>query len=130
MRKLLAICLVGILSSCASQEEKFVNPMFYKTMEPYSKMTWQTRLTPTEMHEDNGHGYSITGKCKLLENTQTKIVMHCISYSHQEEINLIYGFELLYPIENNGLKVLQTYWSSGEEEYVARSYLYIDTSKD
>ena len=129
MRKLLAICLVGILSSCASQEEKFVNPMFYKTMEPYSKMTWQTRLTPTEMHEDNGHGYSITGKCKLLENTQTKIVMHCISYAHQEEINLIYGFELLYPIENNGLKVRQTEKAVWEKDWSGRSYLYIDTSK-
>ncbi len=129
MRKLLAICLVGILSSCASQEEKFVNPMFYKTMEPYSKMTWQTRLTPTEMHEDNGYGYSITGKCKLLENTQTKIVMHCISYSHQEEINLIYGFELLYPIEDNGLKVRQTEKAVWEKDWSGSSYLYIDTSK-
>ena len=129
MRKLLAICLVGILSSCASQEEKFVNPMFYKTMEPYSKMTWQTRLTPTEMHVDNGYGYSETGKCKLLENTQTKIVMHCIRISHQEEINLIYGFELLYPIENNGLKVRQTEKAVWEKDWSGRSYLYIDTSK-
>ena len=129
MRKLLAICLIGILSSCASQEEKFVNPMFYKTMEPYSKMTWQTRLTPTEMHVDNGYGYSETGKCKLLENTQTKIVMHCISYSHQEEINLIYGFELLYPIEDNGLKVRQTEKAVWEKDWSGRSYLYIDTSK-
>ena len=129
MRKLLAICLVGILSSCASQEEKFVNPMFYKTMEPYSKMTWQTRLTPTEMHVDNGYGYSETGKCKLLENTETKIVMHCIRISHQEEINLIYGFELLYPIENNGLKVRQTEKAVWEKDWSGRSYLYIDTSK-
>ena len=128
MKKYLLI-LIGLLSSCASQEEKFVNPMFYKTMEPYSKMTWQTRLTPTEMHEDNGYGYSITGKCKLLENTQTKIVMHCISYSHQEEINLIYGFELLYPIENNGLKVRQTEKAVWEKDWSGRSYLYIDTSK-
>ena len=128
MKKYLLI-LIGLLSSCASQEEKFVNPMFYKTMEPYSKMTWQTRLTPTEMHEDNGYGYSITGKCKLLENTQTKIVMHCISYSHQKEINLIYGFELLYPIENNGLKVRQTEKAVWEKDWSGRSYLYIDTSK-
>ena len=81
------------------------------------------------MHVDNGYGYSETGTCKLLENTETKIVMHCISYAHQKEINLIYGFELLYPIRANELKILQTYWSQGEEEYVARSYLYIDTSK-
>ena len=98
-------------------------------MEPYSKMTWQTRLTPTEMHVDNGYGYSETGKCKLLENTQTKIVMHCISYSHQKEINLIYGFELLYPIEDNGLKVRQTEKAVWEKDWSGRSYLYIDTSK-
>ncbi len=129
MKKYLLI-LIGILYSCASQEDKFVNPMFYKTMEPYSKMTWQTRLTPTEMHVDNGYGYSETGKCKLLENTQTKIVMHCIRISHQEEINLIYGFELLYPIENNGLKVRQTEKAVWEKDWSGRSYLYIDTSKD
>ena len=128
MKKYL-LMLIGLLSSCAIKEEKFVNPIFYKTMEPYSKLAWQTRLTPTEMHVDNGYGYSETGTCKLLENTETKIVMHCISYAHQKEINLIYGFELLYPIRANELKILQTYWSQGEEEYVARSYLYIDTSK-
>ena len=129
MKKSLLV-LIGLLSACAIREEKFVNPMFYKTMEPISKMVWQTTLTPTTMHVDNGYGYSETGRCKLLENTQTKIVMHCIRPSHQDEINLIYGFELLYPIKNNRLKVLQTYWGQGEEDYVARSYLYIDTSKE
>ena len=98
-------------------------------MEPISKMVWQTRLTPTEMYVNNGYGYSETEKCKLLENTETKIVMYCEVYSHQEHIKTIYGFELLYPIKDNELEVLQTYWSQGEEEYVARSYLYIDTSK-
>ena len=131
MRKLLAICLVRILSSCASQEEKFVNPMFYKTMEPYSKMTWQTRLTPTEIHRDNGYGYSMTEKCKLLENTQTKIVMHCIGYTPiNEKFESIYGFELLYPIEDNGLKVRQTEKAVWEKDWSGRSYLYIDTSKE
>ncbi len=129
MKKYLIIIL-GLLSSCASHEEKFINPMFYKTMEPISKMVWQTRLTPTSMHVDNGYGYSETGTCKLLENTENKIVMHCIRLSHQTEINLIYGFELLYPIKNNRLKILKTYWSEGEEEFVSSSYLYIDTSKD
>jgi len=128
MKKSLLV-LIGLLSACAIREEKFVNPMFYKTMEPISKMVWQTTLTPTTMHEDNGHGYSITGTCKLLENTQTKIVMHCISYADQDEINLIYGFELLYPIKNNELEVLQTEKSVGEKDWCGRSYLYIDTSK-
>ena len=128
MKKYLLI-LIGLLSACAIKEEKFVNPIFYKTMEPISKMVWQTRLTPTEMYVNNGYGYSETEKCKLLENTETKIVMYCEVYSHQEHIKTIYGFELLYPIKDNELEVLQTYWSQGEEEYVARSYLYIDTSK-
>ena len=128
MKKSLLV-LIGLLSACAIREEKFVNPMFYKTMEPISKMVWQTTLTPTTMHVDNGYGYSETGRCKLLENTQTKIVMHCIRPSHQDEINLIYGFELLYPIKNNELEVLQTEKSVGEKDWCGRSYLYIDTSK-
>ena len=128
MKKVIFL-FIGILSSCVSREEKFVNPMFYKTMEPISKMVWQTRLTPTKMHVDNGYGYSETGTCKLLENTESKIVMHCVRESHQKEINLIYGFELLYPIKDNKLEVLMTHWGEGEEEFVGSSYLYIDTSK-
>jgi len=124
------IIILGLLSSCASHEEKFVNPMFYKTMEPISKMVWQTRLTPTSMHLDNGYGYSETGTCKLLENTENKIVMHCIRHSHQTEINLIYGFELKYPIKNNRLKVLKTYKSPNIDSDGSYDYLYIDTSKD
>ena len=129
MKKYLLI-LIGLLSSCAIKEEKFVNPIFYKTMEPISKMVWQTRLTPTEMYVDNGYGYSETGTCKLLENTETKIVMHCIRPSHQKEINLIYGFELLYPIKDNELEVLQTEKAVWEKNWSGRSYLYIDTSKE
>ena len=128
MKKYLLI-LIGLLSACAVNEEKFVNPMFYKTMEPISKMVWQTRLTPTEMYVDNGYGYSETGTCKLLENTETKIVMHCIRPSHQKEINLIYGFELLYPIKDNRLKVLKTYKSPNINSDGSYDYLYIDTSK-
>jgi len=124
------IIILGLLSSCASHEEKFVNPMFYKTMEPISKMVWQTRLTPTSMHVDNGHGYSETEKCKLLENTETKIVMYCEVYSHQVYLETIYGFELLYPIKNNRLEVLQTEKAVWEKEWCGRSYLYIDTSKE
>ena len=129
MKKYLLI-LIGLLSACAVNEEKFVNPMFYKTMEPISKMVWQTRLTPTEIYVDNGYGYSETGTCKLLENTETKIVMHCIRPSHQKEINLIYGFELLYPIKDNKLEVLQTEKAVWEKDWSGRSYLYIDTSKE
>ena len=129
MKKYLLI-LIGLLSACAIKEEKFVNPIFYKTMEPISKMVWQTRLTPTEMYVDNGYGYSETGTCKLLENTETKIVMHCIRPSHQKEINLIYGFELLYQIKDNELEVLQTEKAVWEKNWSGRSYLYIDTSKE
>ena len=129
MKKYLIIIL-GLLSSCASHEEKFINPMFYKTMEPISKMVWQTRLTPTSMHVDNGYGYSETEKCKLLENTETKIVMYCEVYSHQVYLETIYGFELLYPIKNNRLKVLKTYKSPNIDSDGSYDYLYIDTSKD
>ena len=90
MKKYLLI-LIGLLSACAIKEEKFVNPIFYKTMEPISKMVWQTRLTPTEMYVNNGYGYSETEKCKLLENTETKIVMYCEVYSHQEHIKTIFA---------------------------------------
>ena len=131
MKNMFILLMSYFLISCTSSEEKFVNPLFYKTMEPISKMTWQTRLTPTEMHTDNGHGYSMTEKCKLLENTENKIIMHCVGYTPvNEKFELIYGFELQYPIENNKLEVIMTHWNPEEEEYVGYSYLYIDTSKD
>ena len=78
---------------------------------------------------DNGYGYSETGTCKLLENTENKIVIHCIRLSHQTEINLIYGFELLYPIKDNRLKVLKTYKLPNINGDGSYDYLYIDTSK-
>ena len=130
MKKYLLI-LIGLLSACAVNEEKFVNPMFYKTMEPYSKLSWQTRLTPTEMHTDNGHGYSMTEKCNLLENTENKIIMHCVGYTPvHEKFESIYGFELRYPIKNNELRVLQTEKAVWEKEWSGRTHLYIDTSKE
>ena len=88
------LCLVLLSSCCGVQEEAtreeptktvyktkeaetFVNPIFYKTMYPISKMTWKTNLTPTEMVEENDENFVIKSYCTMLENKEDEITLKC-----------------------------------------------------
>ena len=84
-------CVIALMSaSCAlfhqNKEEKFVNPVFYKQLEPFALGSKETYLTPTSMRYSNSNIH--TGKdkheegwtvvpCELLENETNYIVLKC-----------------------------------------------------
>ena len=68
-------CLV--CTAQAAEDEEFVNPLFAEILEPLSRGTWQTTLTPTKRVINNKLGSSREENCELLENTQTSITLKC-----------------------------------------------------
>ena len=93
---LLLICF-NCENSSAEDVEKFVNPVFYKTMKPFSKDTWKTQITPTQIIETNIEEYSVKYDCKLLKNTKIMVEMLCSYYNPLVED--IVGIVVAYVIQ-------------------------------
>ena len=71
--------LLPLFFACTTndkQEEKFVNPIFYKTMEPVSKTAWQTTITPNS-HSVSNLGDIYTTKCFMTENKIDSVTLNC-----------------------------------------------------
>ena len=71
--------LLPLFFACTTndkQEEKFVNPIFYKTMEPVSKTAWQTIITP-KSHSVSNLGDIYTTKCFMTENKIDSVTLNC-----------------------------------------------------
>ena len=68
-------CLV--CTAQAAEDEEFVNPLFAEILEPLSRGTWQTTLTPTKKIVDNGLGITMEETCELTENTMERISLKC-----------------------------------------------------
>ncbi len=68
--------MILLLTGCTVQspEERFVNPLFYKTLYPISKNEVEIKLTPTRIYTK-----SIVSKrnCILLKNTKTELKFSC-----------------------------------------------------
>ena len=98
MKKILFLLLsVGLISSCCTQEqvtqadnsqpvyktkkaEKFVNPIFYKTMYPDFRKDvwdWTIQITPTKMLEENSDGWVQKSYCDMLENKEDEVTLKC-----------------------------------------------------
>ena len=89
-----------LLASCTTlKKDKFVNPIFYKTMHPISKMVGETQITPTSYRSDY-NGYITTGNCILLENEQNYIKLKC---------------EILYPGETKTQTKIRKYELSNDK---------------
>ena len=83
MKKLITIFTI-LLASCSNlKKDEFVNPIFYKTMHPISKMVGETQITPTSYRSEY-NGYITTGDCVLLENKQDSIKLKCKVLYHNE----------------------------------------------
>ena len=57
-------------------KQKFVNPIFYQPLEPLSRVSTWTYLTPTSiksMTPLDKNKVAMTGKCELLENQENFI---------------------------------------------------------
>ena len=62
------------------REEKFVNPLFYKTLYPLTSMAWETKLTPTLKISVDGNDKEIA-VCKMLDNTYESITLKCTYFN-------------------------------------------------
>ena len=62
------------------KEEKFVNPLFYKTLYPLTSMAWETKLTPTLKISVDGNDKEIA-VCKMLDNTYESITLKCTYFN-------------------------------------------------
>ena len=80
LKKIVLFMTVMCCLACAAQaveDEKFVNPLFAEILEPLSRGTWQTTLTPTKKIVDNGLGTTMEETCELTENTMERISLKC-----------------------------------------------------
>ena len=86
MKKIAVICgLIALATtSCVlfnqNKEEKFVNPLFYRTMYPISKIVWKTKLTPNSRICINGEDKQ-TATCKMLDNKYEYITLECTYFN-------------------------------------------------
>ena len=78
MKKFIFIFYILAISACVfkPEEQKYVNPIFYKEMEPLSTGTWHTQITPTKMFTSNKGDFDIQ-KCSLIENTMEAVTLRC-----------------------------------------------------
>ena len=60
--------------------EKFVNPLFYKTLLPLSKIAWQTELTPS-LQVISNDGKTDISTCKMLQNNMDYVILQCTYFN-------------------------------------------------
>lgn len=61
-------------------EEKFVNPLFYKTLLPISKIAWETKLTPN-LQVISNDGKTDVYTCKMLQNNMDYVTLQCTYFN-------------------------------------------------
>ncbi len=119
---LLLVFLAVVNPAAAAEEQKFVNPLFYKTMEPVSNGTWRTKITPSLMIRDN-KGTFLKQKCTLIENTIKAVTLKC--EGAYEKSRTQWNNFVLKEKGFSGLIVYQYTKYSEEEQYVNRDTLSI-----
>src|SRR5574344_1392430 len=83
MKKFIIIIMLLLSSACQLQTvetDKFVNPLFYKTMSPLGTVGWEWDmiLTPTKitLHNTKTDTF-VEQKCYLMENTEMSVTFNC-----------------------------------------------------
>jgi len=69
-------------------KQEFVNPIFYQPLEPLSRTSTWTYLTPTSiksMTPLDKNKVAMTGECELVENQQDHITLLCDIFWHNPE---------------------------------------------
>lgn len=96
MNKTLILSLTLLITACATklEEQKFVNPIFYKVMDPISRRgSWPTQITPTEMVRSN-EGTVVNQNCTLEENTIEAVTLRCEA-PYKKDYIILYRFILV-----------------------------------
>ena len=106
----------------AEEEQKFVNSLFYKTMEPVSFETWRTRITPNQMIRDN-KGTVLKQKCTLIENTIDAVTLQCEG-AYEKSITTQYRF-VLQDRNSDGIYIYMFDKYPSEKKFISRETLFI-----
>ncbi len=125
MRKIFTFISLILLNCCqatAEQEQKFVNPLFYKTMEPVSTMAWRTKITPTSLVSDN-KGTVLEQKCTLAENTMDTVTLDCEG-AYEKEKRTLYRIVSQKRV-SDGIFIVIYFKSPIEEEYISQDTYFI-----
>ena len=84
MKKILGYggCIIILLISACSMfnqnnEEKFVNPLFYKTLISISHFTDKAKITPSSVNIVEMGGFERNYKCNLVNNQMDSITLDC-----------------------------------------------------
>ena len=124
-------CLV--CTAQAAENEEFVNPLFAEILEPLSRGTWQTTLTPTKRVINNKLGASREENCELLENTQTSITLKCrgVFAFRTREVEHTYRYTLRPCRKENGCDykaswLVEEKVFDAEGEWAGTATLYIE----
>ena len=128
MRNLLCLVLL-FLVACSFQpkEERFVNPLFYKTLYPISKTVREQRLTPTKIYSK-----SDIRDCILLKNTKSELILSC-EYDHPRGYritDLFYKYVLSDDFYTKNCQLVEEYSSRSLEELEHASYAAYCIHKD
>lgn len=127
MKKIGIMFFALAITSCANkiEEQKFVNPLFYETLQPLSTQSWRTNITPTSMTRNN-KGTVLKQKCTLIENTMEAVTLQCEGAYDPENI-LQYRFTPDLEVKGyNGTFVWMYYKNPDENKYVSHMSFIID----
>ncbi len=109
-------------------KQEFVNPIFYQPLEPLSRTSTWTYLTPTSiksMTPLDKNKVAMTGECELVENQQDHITLLCDIFWHNPEENggksiIIYSIKDLF--SSDCLRIEESDRSLNEEYPSISSY--------
>lgn len=125
MKKIFMMFVWFCIAACKDAsitEQKFVNPLFYKTMEPVSTMAWRTKITPTSLVSDN-KGTVLEQKCTLAENTMDTVTLDCEG-AYEKEKRTLYRI-VPQKRDSDGIFIVIYFKSPIEEEYISQDTYFI-----
>ncbi len=147
MRKIITVLCFALLTSCAlwQREERFVNPIFYETMEEIGYEYSTIKLTPTTYYIKNFYGYHTSAECEMLENLEDRITLKCLfmpADPNNEEELIIVGSDdtpkiwtqtyIIWPEQNHksGTTIVEYSYYESEEDWCSRQpYITVSPEK-
>ena len=104
-------------------------------MYPLSTLAWKTKITPTEMLEENVEGFVAKRYCTMLENKTNEVVLKCIFANpvEQKMTTSIWKFAMgkrLEYLEETEIFIVGYYRSLNDDHYIGTMGFYIDTTEN
>ena len=127
MKKLLV--LISLLAGCTfqSQEERFVNPLFYKKLSCISR-DYETFLAPNKIISTVHEPFDNI-PCHLLENSDKTVILSC-TLKEKEPRTFIFKYVLTDRFHYKGCRVVEEYSRfSSETEWTSYTGFCLHTDE-